>query len=117
MAHDGLVENAGQCLVVFYDNDGVIGSHNPNWLQHAMNVIVGLFRMYGLADNVAKSRTMTCQPGALRVGVSEESMALKCTGVGDSYWVRLQRKIPCPYCVFDIAAGYITTHRHRMHST
>ena len=42
-----------------------------------MNVLVGLFRRYGLAVNVAKSRTITCQPGALRVGVLEEAIALK----------------------------------------
>ena len=39
---------------------------------------------YGLAANVAKSRKMTCQPGALLVGMSEEAMALNFTGVGDS---------------------------------
>ena len=48
-----------------------------------MNVLVGLFRRYGLAANVAKSHTMTCQTGALRVGMLEEAMALNCTRVGD----------------------------------
>ena len=59
----------------------MVGSHDPYWLQHAMNVRVGLFRRYGLAANVSKSLTMICQPGALRAGMSEEVMALECTGV------------------------------------
>ena len=50
-----------------------------------MNVLVGFFRRYGLAANVAKSRAITCQPSTLRTGMSEEDMALKCMGVGDSY--------------------------------
>ena len=47
-----------------------------------MNVLIGLLRGYGIADKVAKSRTMTCQPGALRSGVSEESKGIKCAGGG-----------------------------------
>ena len=72
----------------------MFGSHNPDWLYHAMNVLVGLFIMYDLAENVSKSRTMTYQPGALREGVSEEAMALKCMGMGDLYLVILLSWIP-----------------------
>ena len=82
VAHDGLGDTVWRCLRVFYANDSMVGSHDPECLQHAMNVLVGLFRRYGLAANVTKSRTMTCQPGTLRPGMSEEAMVLKCTGVG-----------------------------------
>ena len=40
----------------------MVESHDSEWLQHAMNILVGLFRMYGLAANIAKSLTMTYQP-------------------------------------------------------
>ena len=83
VAHDGLEEIVVRCLGVFYADNGMVGYHNLDWLQNAMNVLVGLFRRYGLASNVAKSRTISCQTGALRTGMSEEAMALKCTGVGD----------------------------------
>ena len=73
----------------------MVGSHNPDWLLHTMNILFGLFRRYGLASNIAKSRTITCQPGALWEGMSEEVMALKCTGVGYSYRMILGRRIPC----------------------
>ena len=59
-----------------------------------MKVLVGLFRGYGLVANIAKSRKMTYQPGALREGVSEEAMALKCMGMGDLYLVILLSRIP-----------------------
>ena len=56
VAHDGLGETVGRCLGVFCDNDGMVGSHNSKWLQHAMNIPVRLFRRYGLAANIAKSK-------------------------------------------------------------
>ena len=71
VSHERLGEKFGRCLGVFYVKDGMVGSCDLDWLQHAVNVLVGLFRRYGLASNVAKSCTMKCQPGTLRVGVSE----------------------------------------------
>ena len=63
----------------------MVQSRNLDWLHHVVNVMVGLFRRYSLSDNVAKSRKMTCYCGALRAGILEEAMALKCTRVGDSH--------------------------------
>ena len=98
MARDGLGETVRRFLGVFYANYGMVGSHDSDWLKHAMKFLVGLFRRYGMADNVAKLRTMTCQPGELREGMPEETISLKCTEVRDSYRVRLQRRIPFPEC-------------------
>ena len=66
--HDGLGDTVGRCLEVFYADDGMVVSRELDCLQHAMNVLVVLYRRFGLAANVAKSRKMTCHPGALRVG-------------------------------------------------
>ena len=115
--HDWLGETVGRCLGVFYVNNDMVGSRDPDWLQNTMNVLVGLFRRYGLATNVDKSHTMTCQPSALRAGMPEEAMALKCTGVGELYWVRLQKMIPCPECGFELTTGSTMAHCHRMHRT
>ena len=73
---DGLVETVGRCVGVFYADDGMVGLRDPNWLQHPMNFLFGLFRRFILAANATKSRTMTCQPGTLRTGISEEAMKL-----------------------------------------
>ena len=66
MAHGGLREALWRCLRVFYADDGMVVSRDPDWLQHSMNGLVGLFRRFDLEANIAKSRLMTCQPGALR---------------------------------------------------
>ena len=89
VAHNGMGEAVGRCMGIFYVNDGMVGSRNVEWLQHLINVLVGLFWWYGRADNVAKSRRMTCRPGALRLGMSAEAKSLKCTGVVNLYYVRL----------------------------
>ena len=102
---------------VFYANNGMVGSRESNWIQHAMTVLYGLFRRYGLAANVEKSCIITCHTGALRAGMLEESMALKCTGVVDLYQVRLQRRIPCLYGVVELTAGSMMAHRRRMQET
>ena len=115
MDHDGLVDTVECCLGVFYANYGMVGSRDLDWLKHAMKVLVGLFRSYGLGSNLSKSRTMSCQPGALQARILEESMVLKCMGVGDSYQVRLQRRIPCLECVVDLSTGSMTAHRRYIH--
>ena len=117
VAHEGLGETVGWRMGVLYANDGMVGSQDTDWLQHSMNVLVGLFQHYGLTANVAKSRTMTCQPGALQSGMLEESKALKFTGVGDLYQVRLRRRITFPECGVDLTSVSMTAHSQSMHRT
>ena len=117
VAHDEMVKTFGRCVGVFYSDNGMVISHDPDWLHHATNVLAGLFRRYGLTDNVSKSCTMTCQTGVLPAGMLEDAMALKCTGVVESYRVRLRRHIPCPECGVEITAGSMTAYFCRMHGT
>ena len=117
VAHKGKGDDVERCLGVFYTNDRMVGSRDAEWLQQLMNILVSLFWRYGLAANVAKSRIMTCQTGVLRSGMSEKSKALKCTGVVDSYCVRLWQHIPCPECVFELTAGSMTSHCRCIHRT
>ena len=51
------------------------------------------------------------------MGMQEEVMALKCTGVGDSYKVKIRRRIPCLDCGVELTTGSMKEHRHRMHET
>ena len=43
VAHKGLGVTAKQFLGVFYDDDGMVGLRDADWIQHSMNVLVGLF--------------------------------------------------------------------------
>ena len=59
VAHDGMGETVWRCLGVLCAYKGMVGSCDSDWLQHWMNVPVGLFRSFVLVFNVAKSCTMT----------------------------------------------------------
>ena len=43
MAHDRMREAIGRCMGLFYAGDVMVGSRYPEWLQHSMNVLLGLF--------------------------------------------------------------------------
>ena len=70
------------CIGLLYADDGVVGSQDPEWLQGALNGLIGLLRRYGLVENVAKSKAMASHPGTLRYGMLEEGLVRRCTGRG-----------------------------------
>ena len=69
---DGLQHAVGQSLGVLYADDELLGSQDPDCLQVALNFFIGLFWRIGLASNIAKSKTIICQPGAIWLVMSEE---------------------------------------------
>ena len=73
-----------------------MGSRDTEWIQGALNVLINIFCQYGLVENLAKSKAMTCQPGTLRHRMSEEAVGRWCTVRGAMYRERLRRQIPCP---------------------
>ena len=59
VTQEGLVILVGRCIKLFYTDNGVMVSRDLEWIQGALNVIIGLFRRCALVTNVAKSKTMT----------------------------------------------------------
>ena len=55
--------------------------------------------------NVSKSKTIACQPGAIRSGILEEAFGQKSTGKGHNYRARLWSCLLCPDCGVDLTAG------------
>ena len=78
--HDRLGHAVGKMLGVFWAENGIIGSRDPEWLQGALNVLIGLIHQIGLMENFAKSQMMMCQLGEIRLGMSEEVVGWKSTG-------------------------------------
>ena len=58
----GMGHTVGRTLGIFYMNDGLLVSWDPEWLQGALNVLIGLFHKIVLVANFYKSKTMTCHP-------------------------------------------------------
>ena len=47
---------------LFYADDGMLASSDPQWLQWAFTQLVGLFYRVGLHTNSGKTVRMTCRP-------------------------------------------------------
>ena len=62
VVHDGMGRAVGRSLGVFYMDYGILGSWEPEWLQGDLNFIIRLFQWISLAENISKSKTMTCHP-------------------------------------------------------
>ena len=65
---------------MFYEDEGIIGSREPQWIQGAINALIGLFIRVGLLVNVSKYKTMNSQPGEIHTGVSEEDFSWRGKG-------------------------------------
>ena len=59
----------GWYMGLFYSDDGMIESTDPECLQGAINVLIILFIMVGLMDNAEKYDTMTCHQGGFSQGL------------------------------------------------
>ncbi len=64
-----------EILVAFYVDNGLIASRDPVWLQESFDILIGLFERIGLFTNAAKTKVMTCIPGRIREGYTEEEYA------------------------------------------
>ena len=95
----------------FYAYDDLLGSREPEWLQGALNFLIGLFQMIGLAANIAKSKTILCQPEEIRLGIPEEALGRRSIGKVATYRERPRRKIQRPDCIVEMTEGSITANR------
>ena len=66
-------------------------------------------------DNVFKYKDVTCQPRAIRSGMSEEVVGRKNTGRWKTYKERLRRRIPCTYGGVELKAGSMMAYQRHMH--
>ena len=117
VAHEVLGLNMGICVGFFYAYNGMIRTWDSEWLQNALNILISLFRRYGIVTSITKSWTMACKPGALWSAILEEAVGWKFTLVEVSYREQLQRRIICPKYGVELTGGYMTAHRRRMHRT
>ena len=100
-----------------YADNVVVGSRYLEWLQGSLNVLIGLFRVYRLVENVTKSRAMTCQLGTLWSGMQEESVVRRCMFRVLDCHERLRMRIPSSDYRIEIIAVLMTAHRSQMHGT
>ena len=115
VAQQGMGLTVADRLAAFYADDGLVSSTHHPWLQHATEVLVGLFRRVGLVTNVAKTKAMTTFPQAFVIEQSARACKRRVTGDGPSFREFQRQKVSCPTCGKPLARGSLQTHLRRVH--
>ena len=69
-------------MALFYADNGLIVSRNPEWLQMALDRLVSFFERIGLKTNTRKTKTMACVPGYISARQSDAVYERRMDGVG-----------------------------------
>ena len=88
--HDRLGMVVGMCMGVFCEDEFLIGSRYPKWLQGAINFLIGIFGRVRLMAKIEKSNTMTCQMRDICTEMLEKDFSCWSTGEGGTYLEHLQ---------------------------
>ncbi len=113
-AREGIGDDVAQWLVAFYIDDGLVASRDPVWLQSSFDTLVGLFKCIGLFTNAAKTKVMTCIPGRIREGYTEEKYTLNKSGLVTAA-NRKHRRVDCQICGVSLVAGSLQGHLEMQH--
>jgi len=100
---------------LFYADDGKVASTDPEWLQRAFDVLVGLFGRIGLKTNVRKTVAMICMPHCIAGRQSDEAYRHRMTGAGHSHRERKRLKVTCPECNAELAGSSLRAHMESQH--
>jgi hypothetical protein len=60
-------------FAIFYVNNAYLASRDAEFLQRALDIIIGLFKRVGLQRNTKKTQTMICTLGRIRTQLLFES--------------------------------------------
>ena len=100
---------------LFYADDGMVTSSDPQWLHGAFNTLVGLFDRVGLRGNVGKTVGMVCHPCQAVGTLSEAAYRRRVIREGPMYKERLEGQVACGACGELMAAGSLSSHMMTQH--
>ena len=80
---------------LFYADDGIVDSSDPQWIQGAFNTLVGLFDRVGLRTNFGKNFGMVCHPFQTAWNLMEAAYGRRVMGEGPTYRERLKGQVSC----------------------
>jgi hypothetical protein len=109
------------CLIatffaIFYVDDAYLASRDLDFLQRALDVIIGLFARVGLETNAQKMQAMICTPGRIRIQLPEDSYARMHGGMTSAgEWE--SRLVVCRQCNASAKASSLRRHLAEQHDT
>ena len=103
--NQSLVEN------LFYADDGLIMSENPEDAQTTLNIFTDGFARIGLNMNAVKTEAMVLQGGKIYGSISQEAYDRRATGVGTTHRERSLQKVQCELCGETVNRQHIPKHQ------
>jgi hypothetical protein len=101
-------------FAIFYVDDAYLASRDPDFLQQALDVLVGLFARVGLETNMKKTQTIICTPGRIRTQLPKASYQRMKRGlVTAEEWD--SRKVQCRQCGTSTTASSMRRHLADQH--
>ena len=100
---------------LFYTDDSMLVSSDPQWLQWTFTQLVGLFDRVGLNTNTGKTVNITCRTCNATGNRSEEAYGRLMTGEGPTFRERKRERVTCRDCGKEVAAGSLDSHQMTQH--
>jgi hypothetical protein len=101
-------------FAIFYVDDAFLASWDAGFLQHALTLLVNLFKRVGLQANTSKTQTMICTPGRIRTQLPSESYRRMQKGqVTASEWNSCD--VECYQCGKELKASSLGHHLADVH--
>ena len=95
---------------LFYGDDGMVSSSDPQWLQVAFSTLVGMFNRVSLRTHVSKIIDMVCCPCQAAGTQSEAAYRRWIMGEGPTYQERQKGQVQCRKYGEDMTAGSLAGH-------
>ena len=80
---------------LFYADNGMVDSSDPQWLQGAFNTLVGLFDRVGLRKKAGKTVGKVCHPFQAAGNILEAAYGRRVAGEGPTYRDNLKGQVSC----------------------
>ena len=106
----GLGPTVPKKLRIFYADDGLVAAHDHEWLQHAIDILSGLFAWVGLQMNINKTKCMSCMPGQISNQMSTAASKHHMEGIGFSHRERQCHWVECSEHGVEVAASSLQHH-------
>ena len=100
---------------LFYTDDGMLASSDPQWIQWEFTQLVGLFDRVGLNMSTGKMVSTTCRPCNTTGNRLEEAYGRIMTGEGPPFRERKRERVTCGDCGKELAAGLLDSHQMTQH--
>jgi hypothetical protein len=95
-----LIDESVRSLVaaIFYADDGIIASYQPELAQDSLDYLVELFQRMGLNTNTSKTKSFTCSPRLAKGHITIQAYTRRMDGDGPTHRDRQRRRSEFPVC-------------------